>query len=366
MVSLSTKIVASVATVAVVGGIAFALNNKGTKKSSDGGSYKVAMITDGAQTVQDRSFNQITWEGLQAWGKENNVKQGQGYNYFLSKSPSDFDQNFKLAQKGGYDMQAGIGFSLNNAVKKAAKANPKTDYVLVDDIITGQKNVTSLMFRSEESSYLAGVAAATKAKEIGDHQVGFIGGIIGPVIDRFQAGYVEGVKSVDPNIKVNVVYANSYSDAAKGNTIAKAMITNGNHVIFTAAGSVGNGVFTAAKQDNALLNADSKDRVYIIGVDMDQTEDGAYTSKDGKNETSTLTSSLTQVGNALKDTANKGKSGKLQGGTTVWYGLKEKGVGVTTNNLSPEELKAVNEAQDKILDGSLKVNAKPESYKAGQ
>jgi len=365
MVSMSTKILAGVATVAVVGGVAFAVNNKGAKKSSDVG-YKVAMITDSANTVQDRSFNQITWEGLQAWGKENGVKQGQGYTYFLSKSPSDFDQNFKLAQKGGYNMQAGIGFGLNNAVKKAAKGNPKTDYVLVDDIITGQKNVTSLMFRSEESSYLAGVAAATKAKEVGDHQVGFVGGIIGPVINRFQAGYVEGVSSVAPNMKVNVIYANSFTDAAKGNTIAKAMIANGNHVIFTAAGSVGNGVFTAAKQDNALLNADSKDRVFIVGVEMDQASDGVYTSKDGKKETATLTSSLTQVGNALKDTANKGKSGKLQGGTTVWYGLKEKGVGVTTKNLSPEELKAVNEAQDKILDGSLKVNAKPESYKAEQ
>lgn len=364
MVSLSTKIVAGLATVAVVGGVAFAVNNKGAKKTADG--YKVAMVTDTAQTVQDRSFNQITWEGLQAWGKENKTTQGQGYDYFLSKSPSDFDQNFKLAQKGGYNMQAGIGFDLNNAVKKAAKANPKTDYVLVDDVITGQKNVTSLMFRSEESSYLAGVAAATKAKEIGDSQVGFIGGIQGPVIDRFQAGYVEGVKSVDANMKVNVIYANSFTDAAKGNTIAKAMVANGNHVIFTAAGSVGNGVFTAAKQNDALLDANSKDRVYIIGVDMDQSEDGVYTSKDGKKETSTLTSSLTQVGNALKDTADKGKSGKLQGGKTVWYGLKEKGVGITTKNLSPDELKAVNNAQAKILDGSLKVNSKPESYKAVQ
>lgn len=365
MVSKSTKIFAGVAAVAVIGGVGYAVT-QGSDKKSSGGDYKVAMITDSAATVQDRSFNQITWEGLQAWGKENNVKQGQGYNYFLSKSPSDFDQNFKLAQKGGYDMQAGIGFSLNNTIKKAAKSNPKTDYVLVDDIVTGQKNVTSLMFRSEESSYLAGVAAATKAKEIGDNQVGFVGGIQGSVIDRFQAGYIDGVKSVDPNIKVNVIYANSFTDASKGNTIAKAMIANGNHVIFVAAGSVGNGVFTAAKQDNELLNADSKERVFVIGVDMDQAEDGTYTSKDGKKVTSTLTSSLTQVGNALKDTANKGKDGKLQGGKTIWYGLKEKGVGITTKDLSPEELKAVNDAQAKILDGSLKVNAKPESYKAVQ
>ena len=362
---MSTKILAGVATVAVVGGVAFAVNNKGDKKASVG-DYKVAMITDGAQTVQDRSFNQITWEGLQAWGKENNVKQGQGYNYFLSKSPSDFDQNFKLAQKGGYDMQAGIGFNLNNAVKKAAKANPKTDYVLVDDVVTGQKNVTSLMFRSEESSYLAGVAAATKAKEIGDHQVGFIGGMVGPVIDRFHAGYVDGVKSVDPNMKVNVVYANSYSDAAKGNMIAKTMIANGSRVIFSAAGSTGNGVFTSAKQTNQLLDADSKERVYVIGVDMDQYQDGLFTSKDGKKESATLTSSLTEVGNALKDTANKGMAGKFPGGKTVWYGLKDKGVDVTTKNLNDQELKAVNEAKQGILDGKIKVNAKPESYKAEQ
>lgn len=365
MVSKSKKIIAGVVAVAVVGGVALAVQGGDKGKSSEP-KYKVAMITDGAQTVMDRSFNQITWEGLQSWGKEHNLKKGQGYDYFLSKSPADFDQNFKLAQREGYNLQAGIGFSLNNAVKKAAKANPKTQYALVDDVITGQKNVVSLMFRSEESSYLAGVAAATKAKELGENQVGFIGGMVGPVIDRFHAGYVDGVKSVDPNMKVNVVYANSYSDAAKGNMIAKTMIANGSRVIFSAAGSTGNGVFTSAKQTNQLLNADSKERVYVIGVDMDQYQDGLFTSKDGKKESATLTSSLTEVGNALKDTANKGMDGKFPGGKTVRYGLKDKGVDVTTKNLNDQELKAVNEAKQGILDGKIKVNAKPASYKAEQ
>lgn len=353
MVSKSKKIglvVGGLAVLAIIGGAAVS----GGSKNSDKG-YKVAMITDTAQTVQDRSFNQVTWEGLQSWGKSHNYKEGQNYNYFLSKSPSNFNTNFQLAQRQGYDLQAGVGFDLHNAVLKNAKQNPKTKYVLVDDVITGQKNVVSLMFRSEESSYLAGVAAATKAKASGSDTVGFIGGMHGSVIDRFEQGFDQGVASVDKNIKVSSVYVDSYTDAPKGQQIASTMIARGIKVIFAAAGSAGNGAFTATKNQDALLDADSKDRVWMIGVDIDQYSDGKYKSKDGKEVSATLTTSLTQVGNGLKDVSNQAMKGKFPGGKTVWYGLKEKGVGVTKNNLNAEELKAVNTAENSIIKGDTKI-----------
>ena len=366
MVSRKTKIYGTIGAVVVAGAIAFGAisghSGEGTAKKG----YSVAMITDTASTVLDRSFNEVSWDGLQSWGKEHGYKQGQNYDYFLSKSPSDWNQNFQLAQKQGYKLQAGVGFDLHSTLVKNAKANPKTDYVLVDDIASGQKNVASLMFKSEQSSYLAGVVAATQAKESNSKTVGFIGGMKGPVIDRFQAGYIDGVKSVDKDIKVQVVYVNSYTDAPKGQTIAKTMLAQGTKVIFAAAGSAGNGAFTAVKQDNAGLDADSKDKAYMIGVDIDQYNDGIYTSKDGKKQSATLTTSLTEVGNGLKDIANKSMKGHFPGGKTIWYGLKEKGVGITTNNLNDEQKKAVTTAEKGIISGSIKVKSAPESYSALQ
>ncbi|MCX2910749.1 BMP family ABC transporter substrate-binding protein, partial [Bifidobacterium longum] len=85
-----------------------------------------------------------------------------------------------------------------------------------------------------------------------------------------------------PNMNVDVQYADSFTDAAKGQTIAKAMMAKGEKVIFQAAGTVGNGVFTAAKDNNQTMTADSKDKVWVIGVDMDQSDMGAYKDKDGK------------------------------------------------------------------------------------
>ena len=133
------------------------------------------------------------------------------------------------------------------------------------------------------------------------------------------------------------------------------MIARGIKVIFAAAGSAGNGAFTATKNQDALLDADSKDRVWMIGVDIDQYSDGKYKSKDGKEVSATLTTSLTQVGNGLKDVSNQAMKGKFPGGKTVWYGLKEKGVGVTKNNLNAEELKAVNTAENSIIKGDTKI-----------
>lgn len=358
MVSKSSKIGLAVAGVVVAGAVvAGAVNHKDTGSSS-APKFSVAMITDTAQTVQDRSFNQVTWEGLQSWGKEHGYKQGQGYDYFLSKSQSDFNANFQLAQKQGYDLQAGVGFDLHNAVEKNAKQNPKTKYVLVDDIIEGQKNIVSLMFRSEESSYLAGVAAAKQAQSQGSKNIGFIGGMHGSVIDRFEQGFDQGVASVDKTIKITSVYANSYTDAPKGQQIAKAMIANGNKVIFAAAGSTGNGAFTAVKNTDSQLNADSKDRVWMVGVDIDQYTDGKFTSKDGKQVSSTLTTSLTEVGNGLKKIADQTEKGDFPAGKTIWYGLKDDGVGVTKNNMPKDVLKAVNEAEQKIIDGDIKITVK--------
>lgn len=359
MVSRRTLIIGGVAVV-VVAGIAYAETSGSKGGSSD--KFTAAVVSD-TNGVNDKGFNQSAWEGLEKWGKANNLSKGQnGYNYFQPKTVADYDTQLTQAATAKYNVVSAIGNTFKDSVQNVSKKYPDTKFVLVDEIADKKyKNVASVMFHSEQSSYLVGIAAATKAKEIGDDTVGFVGGMKNQVIESFLAGYQAGVKSVDPNMKVDATYAGTFSDPAKGQTIAKAKMAQGEHIIFQAAGGVGNGVFQAAKDQDATLAADSKDKVWVIGVDMDQTNMGDYRSKDGKSANLTLTSSLTGVGRGVQLITESAQKDKFPGGKTVYYGLKEGGVGVVTKNLNADEKKAVETAKEKIISGDIKVPTTPEN-----
>jgi len=312
---------------------------------------KAAIVTD-TGGVDDKSFNQSAWEGLQAWGKEHNLAKDKGYTYFQSTSEADYANNLNQAA-GSYNLIYGVGFALHNAVEEAAKEHADLNYVLIDDVIKDQKNVASVTFADNEAAYLAGVAAAKTTKT---KQVGFVGGMESEVISRFAAGFKAGVESVDPSIKVQVDYAGSFGDAAKGKTIAAAQYAAGADVIYQVAGGTGAGVFSEAKDLNEKKNEDEK--VWVLGVDRDQKAEGEYTSKDGKKSNFVLASSLKKVGESVKDLAKKTADGKFPGGKVITYSLKDGGVDLTTDNLSADAKKAVEDAKAKILDGSLKVPEK--------
>ncbi|WP_303975075.1 BMP family protein, partial [Streptococcus merionis] len=234
-----------------------------SSSSSDETALNVAVVTD-VGGVDDRSFNQSAWEGLQEWGKENGLSKDNGFTYFQSNSESEYVTNLDSAVSGGYNLVFGIGFALETAIAEAADNNPDTHFAIVDSVVADKDNVVSIGFADHEASYLAGVAAAKTTKT---NHVGFIGGMEGVVIDRFHAGFVEGVKSVNPDIKITVDYAGSFVDAAKGQTIAAAQYAAGADVIFHASGGTGNGVFAAAKAINETTN--EADKVWVIGVDRD-------------------------------------------------------------------------------------------------
>ena len=187
--------------------------------SSADSKVKAAIVTD-TGGVDDKSFNQSAWEGLQAWGKANKLEKDSGYNYFQSGSESDFATNLSSAQSQGYNLIFGVGFALHDAVADAAKEHEDVNYVIIDDVIKDQKNVESVLFADNEGAYLAGIAAAMQSKT---NKVGFIGGQTSDTITRFEAGFTAGAKSVKPDIDVQVQYAESFSDAAKGTTIASTM-----------------------------------------------------------------------------------------------------------------------------------------------
>ena len=320
---------------------------------------KAAIVTD-TGGVDDKSFNQSAWEGLQAWGKANKLEKDSGYNYFQSGSESDFATNLSSAQSQGYNLIFGVGFALHDAVADAAKEHEDVNYVIIDDVIKDQKNVESVLFADNEGAYLAGIAAAMQSKT---NKVGFIGGEEGAVIDRFEAGFANGVKDaakeLGKDVDVDIEYAASFGDPAKGKALAANMYQNGADIIYHASGGTGAGVFQEAKALNEEKNAD-EDKVWVIGVDSDQDAEGKYKSKDGKDENFTLTSTLKGVGAAVQDISNRALEDKFPGGEHLVYGLKDGGVDLTEGYLSDDAKAAVKEAKDKIIAGDIKVPEAPE------
>ena len=337
--------------VAAVGLAACGNRSSRNAASSSDVKTKAAIVTD-TGGVDDKSFNQSAWEGLQDWGKEHNLSKDKGFTYFQSTSEADYANNLQQAA-GSYNLIFGVGFALHNAVKDAAEEHTDLNYVLIDDVIKDKKNVASVTFADNESAYLAGVAAAKPTKT---KQVDFVGGMESEVISRFEAGFKAGVASVDSSIKVQVDYAGSFNDNAKGKTIAAAQYAAGADVVYQVAGGTGAGVFAEAKSLNE--SRPESEKVWVIGVDRDQEVEGKYTSKDGKESNFVLVSTLKQVGTTVKDIANKAEKGEFPGGQVIVYSLKDKGVDLAVTNLSEEGKKAVEDAKAKILDGSVKVPAK--------
>ena len=339
---INKKIASAIAATLMLGTVLVGCGNGNS--GSEKVKHTAALVTDGG-SIDDKSFNQSAWEGLEAWGKENKLEKGvNGYNYAQSNSDADFTPNINKLIKAKYSTIFGIGYKLAPAISKTAKQNPKTNFVIIDDVVSG-KNVASVTFKSEQSSFLAGVAAAETTKT---NKVGFLGGVKSDVITTFEKGFIQGVHAVNPKITVDVKYAGSFTKADLGQSMANAMYNNGEDGIFHAAGGTGSGVFTAAKN----LAKNGK-KVWVIGVDQDQKADGAY-----KGGNVTLASAVKEVGNATKDIANKAMKDKFPGGKIVTYDLKSKGVDLVNDNMSDSAWKVVQQYKQKIINGDLTVKAK--------
>lgn len=326
-------------------------------KSGSGkkGNFTLAMVTD-TGGVDDRSFNQSAWEGITKFGKDNDLKKGKdGYNYLQSASEADFKTNLNTAVRSNYNLIYGIGYKLKDAITTVAKQNPKKHFAIVDDQIDGLKNVASIGFKDNDGSFLVGVVAGLTTKT---NKVGFIGGVKGEVIDRFEAGFTKGVKAANPKAKVEVQYANDFAKADKGQQIAATMYSGGADIIFHAAGATGNGVFAEAKN---LKKKDPKRKVWVIGVDRDQWDEGKVKASDGKSYNVTLTSEIKRVDVAVQDLAKRAKAGKFPGGKKIEYGLDKNAVGLSDHksNISKDVLKKVDEYKEKIVKGDITVPEKP-------
>lgn len=314
-----------------------------TGNHSKKANISAALVTDSGG-VDDKSFNQNGWEGLEDWGQKNHLKKGiGGYNYAQSNSDADFTSNINKLIQAKYQTIIGIGYKLQTAITNAAKNNPNTNFVLIDAVAPG-KNVASVTYRDNEGAFLAGIAAAKTTKT---KRVGFIGGIRSEVMDRIEAGYRQGVAAIDKSIQVDVKYAESFSKPDVGQALAQAMFNNQVDVIFQGSGGTGNGVFAAAK------NVIKHQKVWVIGSDRDQEAEGKY-----GNKSLTLTSCTKGVKKSVYNLAAAAQKGKFPGGKTTSYGLKEGGMDLIRGNLNEDTWKVVQDYRNKIIVGDLKVAKK--------
>lgn len=333
--------------------------NKSSVSGNEDADHSVVMVTD-VSGVDDKSFNQSAWEGLQKWGKEQKLKRGVGgYDYIQSNEIAQFASNIDTAASNGFKTVFGIGYLLADSIEAAAGQNPETNFVIIDTVIEGKKNVVSATFRDNEVGYIAGVSAAYTTKT---NKVGFIGGEEGKVIDRYEAGFTKGVKDtakkMNKDISVDVKYAASFGDPAKGKALAANIYQNGSDIIYQAAGGTGAGVFSEAKALNQ--EKSEADKVWVLGVDRDQQDEGNYKSKDGKESNFCLASTIKSVGVVVQDISTRALKDKFPGGKHLSFGLEDGGVAMMDGYLSDEAKTAVKEAKDQIIAGDVKVPETPE------
>lgn len=301
--------------------------------------FKIGLVTD-VGGVNDGSFNQSAWAGLQ----KSNEELGVQVEYLQSATDSDYVPNIETFIDEEYDLIISVGYMLASATREAALAHPEQKFAIVDDSTNADlPNVTCLMFKQEQASYLVGYVAGLTTKS---NTVGFVLGMENETMNLFGYGYLAGAIDANPEIKVLQTNANSFADPAIGKTIGNANITNGADVVFHAAGATGLGVIEAAKEAG----------IYAIGVDSDQSPLAPET---------VLTSAMKRVDNAVFDVTKAVVEGKYTNGILL-YDLAKGGVDLSssTSLIDPEILTKVEEVKEKIVKGEIVVPASKDEFEA--
>jgi basic membrane protein A and related proteins len=306
----------------------------------------------------DKSFNDSAAAGLDAAKKKFKVTAREVT--VTQGTDSEREDKLRLLAKAGYNPIIAVGFLYAGPIKNVAADYPNTQFGIIDDSSVELLNVAGLVFAEEQGSYLAGVAAALASKT---GKVGYIGGVRTSLLQKFEAGYVAGVKATNKKATVDVKYItefpdfSGFNDPAKAKVIAKGMIDRGVDVIYSAAGGSGAGNFQAATDA-----AKAGKKVWTIGVDSDQ-----FLSASAAEKKNMLTSMIKRVDLAVYDVI-----AAVVAGTTVndildekglygrRYDLATAGVGVSYSGGYITKYKAqIDKAAAAIKSGKIKVPTKP-------
>jgi basic membrane protein A len=325
-------------------GMVFAGGQQDNAAAGDSGQLIAAMATD-VGGLGDKSFNDGAYEGLkrgEALGFEARVVE--------SKQQTDYVPNLAGLAEDGASIVFAVGYLMEQAVKEAAVQNPNTYFAGID-IGTSEgdpENFLGILYKEQESGYLAGVVAGLMTKQYASaspklndkNVVGVVLGMFIPAVEKYEVGFIQGVKSVNPDCKVLSVTTGSFVDQAKGKEAALAMIDQGADIVFHAAGLTGLGAIQAAKERGVLA----------IGVDVDQSSVAPDT---------VLTSAVKKIPESVYIALEEVKDGTFQGGTKV-FGIEEDATGISPfnqfNDVVPQEVKdAVAKAIGDMKAGKVKI-----------
>lgn len=311
-------------------------------------SITVGLVTD-LGGIDDRSFNQGTWEGIVAFAEDYGISEDK-IKYLQSEADADYIPNLSTFAEDELDVIIAPGFLFGDAMTEVAALYPEQKFLIIDMVVIAD-NVASAVFAEHEGSFLVGIAAALKAQEAGENVVGFLGGMDFDLIQKFEAGFEAGVWAINPDIEVLVEYAGDFGNAQLGQTVAAKMYDEGAYVIYHAAGGTGNGLFSEAK--NRVLNGEE---VWAIGVDKDQYEDGIYEG----DKSIVLTSMMKRVDVASYTVCENVLNEEFTPEILV-FNLANQGVGIpqVNPNLDDEWVSIINDYATKVISGEIVVPEVP-------
>jgi basic membrane protein A and related proteins len=322
------------------------------------GKLKVGLVTD-TGGVNDKSFNQSAWAGVQKAATE----FGFDAKFIESKQPTDYSKNIDQFATENYDVIVTVGFLMGDDTAAKAIQYPKIKFAIIDNAYFptkgakvcddtkkdcyadgGLTNVTSLMFQEDEVGFLAGVVAAGVSKS---GTVCTVAGMEIPPVVKYVTGYESGAKWFNPNAKGLHVYIPSFVDPAKGKEVGNSMIDQGCDVVFGAGGNTGNGGLLAAKEKG----------LAAIGVDVDQYN--TYPEVKG----ALVTSAMKNVDVAVYEYLKAVNAKTDKGGVTT-ANIKNGGIGLAPyhdwDSKVPDAVKAkVTEATNALKNGTITTGYKP-------
>lgn len=323
-----------------------------------GGKKKIGLVTD-MGGVNDKSFNQSAWAGVQKAVKE----FGWEAKFIESKQPTDYEKNIDQFATEKYDVIVTVGFLMGDATAAKARQYPNIKFAIIDNAYFptkgsvacdetkkdcyddgGLKNVTSLMFQEDQVGFLAGVVAGGMTKT---GTVCTVSGMEIPPVVRFVVGFQNGAKWIKPDVKPLNVYIPDFNAPAKGKETGQSMIGQGCDVVFGVGGNTGNGGLLAAKEKGLMA----------IGVDVDQY----LTYPEVKD--ALLTSAAKNVDAAVYEYL-KAVNGKTDKAGIFTANLQNGGVGLAPyhdwDSKIPQAVKdKVKQATEELKSGKLTTGYKP-------
>jgi basic membrane protein A len=345
-VSVKSHLARALAILALVLAAAFVVacgdDNESSSSSSGGGGataapakkIKVGLVTD-IGGLNDRSFNQSAYQGLQRAQKE----LGADIRVVPSKQNSDYVPNLTSLARQKYDLVIAVGFLMGEATEKVANAFPQTNFAIIDSSQQGMKskpgNLEGLLFKEQESGYLVGYMAGLYVKDKGGKQVvSSVGGQKIPPVDHYIAGFQKGATAANPKVKTLNAYSEDFVAQDKCKELALNQIGEGSQVVFQVAGQCGLGALDAAKQES----------VQGIGVDADQAYLGPQV----------MTSALKKIDEAVFKTITEVQNDAFKGGQDTVFDVKTDGVGYgKTNDVGAKYTDQVDAQKAKIASGKL-------------